>query len=271
MRKDIVRVCIAAMCCLLALTAGCARQQPKEYGVFLGINGEQAERMKEYRLVVIEPSEFDAEEIRALKAEGKTVYGYLNIGAIEEYREYYSRFRGITLGVYEDWPEERWVDVSSSDWQNFLVHELGKKYVDLGLDGFFPDNADVYDVQKSEESFQGLCRILEGLKTYGIPFVLNGGDVFVSRCIDEGSARSLFDGINQETVFTRIDFERKTYGRQSAEEQSYFKGYLAKAKACGLSVALLEYGADRELEKEIAAYCRENGFLWYNAADLRLT
>ncbi len=42
------------------------------------------ERLEGYDLVVIEPSEFQAEQIEAMHAAGQTVYGYLNIGAIEK-------------------------------------------------------------------------------------------------------------------------------------------------------------------------------------------
>ena len=263
----------AAFCmllCLSAFAAGCSAQSQKEYGVFLGLNAEQRERLADYRLVVIEPSEFQTEQIRALHAEGKTVYGYLNIGSMEEYRPYYDRFAHLAKEVYEDWPDERWVDVTSPEWQSFVVDELGKQYADMGLDGFFLDNADVYAHYPTEEVFQGLCAILKGLNAYDIPLIINGGDDFVSKCIDEELARSLFDGINQETVFTSIDFENESYGTQKEAETRYFQDYMAKAKRCGLTVYLLEYGADPELAEEIDRYCRKNGFLWYHAERLTL-
>ena len=265
---------------MLALMPGCAPKpsqpespQPKplqDYGVFLGINGDQANRLDDYRLLVIEPSEFTEEQIEELQAAGKTVYGYLNIGAIESYRPYYARFQNLALGVYENWPDENWVDVSSPVWQGFIIDELGKQLAEAGLDGFFLDNADVYYHYPSHEVFEGLVAILKGLKTYDIPLIINGGDTFVSECIDTGMALSLFDGINQETVFTSIDFENATYGKQTEEERSYFQTYLAQVKASGLAVYLLEYGADPALVKEIDAYCEENGFLWYNAQSLDL-
>lgn len=256
--------------CFSAFAFGCTAEPPREYGVFLGIDDEQIDRLQNHRIVVIEPSEFQEEHIRELHEAGKTVYGYLNIGALEEYRPYYERFEDTTLDVYEDWPDERWVNVSSPKWQSFVSDELGKQYADMGIDGFFLDNADVYHHYPTEDTFQGLCSILRGLKAYGITLLVNGGDDFVSRCIDENTALSLFDGINQETVFTSIDFENASYGKQQEAETLYFKDYLAKARDCGLSVYLLEYGADLALENEIDGYCKENGFLWYNAEGLEL-
>lgn len=255
---------------LSAAAAGCVDAPRKEYGVFLGIDGEQLERLQDYRLVVIEPAELEAEQIRALHEEGRTVYGYLDIGSLEEYRPYYDRFQHLTMDVYEDWPDEWWIDVSSPEWQSFVVDELGKRYADMGLDGFFLDNADVYYRYPTEEIFKGLCSLLKGLRAYDIPLIINGGDTFVSRCMDEGTAPALFDGIDQETVFTSIDFQNESYGRQEEADTLYFQDYLARAKDCGLAVYLLEYGAEPELAEEIDSYCRKNGYLWYNAESLAL-
>lgn len=269
-RLFLLSIVLCVLLCLLATVLGCAIKPSMAYGVFLGINRQQMHRLQDYRFVVIEPSEFQAKQIRELHAAGKTVYGYLNIGAIEQYRSYYERFREATLGVYEDWPNERWIDVSNPRWQAFVVKMLGKQYADMGLDGFFLDNADVYYHYPTEKTFQGLCAILKGLKAYGVPLLINGGDDFVTRCMNEGIAPSLFDGINQETVFTTIHFKSKSYGRQRKTETLYFKAYLARAKSCGLAVYLLEYGADPALSRKIDSYCRENGFLWYNAKGLEL-
>ncbi len=247
--------------------------QPKpvqDYGVFLGINADQTNRLDDYRIVVIEPSEFTEEQIEKLQADGKTVYGYLNIGAIESYRPYYARFQDLALSVYENWPDEKWIDVSSPVWQGFIIDELGKQVAEMSLDGFFLDNADVYYHYPSREVFKGLVAILKGLKTYDITLIINGGDAFVSECINAGIALSLFDGINQETVFTSINFENNTYGKRTEEERAYFQAYLAKAKASGLAVFLLEYRTDRELANEIDAYCEEHGFIWYNAESIDL-
>ena len=103
------------MFCLICLRlfhpAPAANSKP--YGVFIGLETADLKRLHPYRTVVIEPNTFTAEQITALQAEGKTVYGYLNLGSLENYRPYYERFTSLTLAPYENWPEEHWVDVSS--------------------------------------------------------------------------------------------------------------------------------------------------------------
>ncbi|MDU7786333.1 MAG: endo alpha-1,4 polygalactosaminidase [Aggregatibacter aphrophilus] len=238
------------------------------YGVFIGINGDEEDKLQAYDVVVIEPAVFEASQIEKLHASGKTVYGYINIGAIEEYRPYYYRFRSIMFDIYETWPDERWIDVSSPVWQHFIINELGKKYADMGMDGFFLDNADIYYHYHTDEIFQGLVEILGGLRHYNIPLIINGGDLFVKKCIEQNMV--LIDGINQESVFTTINFENGTYGIQREIETAYFQKYLTDVKAYGLSVYLLEYHASEELSKKIDEYTNKNGFLWYNATGLEL-
>ncbi len=269
-RNIIISAVLCIFVCLSGFMRGCASKPAQEYGVFLGIGADEIERLNDYRIVVVEPAEFDAEHVKKLHEEGKTVYAYLNIGAVEEYRPYFDRFRDITLGVYEHWSDERWIDVSSSEWQSFVSDELGKTYAERGFDGFFIDNADVYYHYQTDKTFDGLCAILKRLKAYKLPLIINGGDTFVSRCIEEDTARLLFNGINQETVFTDINFEERTYGVRTKSDSLYFREYLEKAKAYGLSVYLLEYGAEKNLLKEIDDYCKKNGFIWYNAETLEL-
>ncbi|MGI6258949.1 MAG: endo alpha-1,4 polygalactosaminidase [Anaerolineaceae bacterium] len=270
MRNRLNSFLSAVMLFLFLFFTGCSTKGSMDYGVFLGINGDEMDKLRGFKTVVIEPSEFQSDQIQALQEAGTSVYGYINIGAVEKYRPYFNQYREIMLSVYENWEDERWVDVSSPLWQDFIVNNLGRQYAKLGLDGFFLDNADVYYHYPNDEIYQGLIKILQGLKTYNIPLILNGGDIFVSRCLEEGIAMSLIDGINQETVFTSIDYDHGRYGKRSEEETAYFQDYLSKVRSAGLSVFLLEYRADKSIYKTIDAYCKENGFRWYNAPDLEL-
>ena len=242
----------------------------KDYGVFLGMDTKDLHKLKDYKMVVLEPSNFSAEQIQEIKERGTKVYGYLNIGSLENFRPYYEQFKKYTLAPYENWEEEYWMDISNPKWQDFLIKDLGQKYSSMGLDGFFLDNADIYYEYPKGEIYQGLKKILTGLKQYSLPLILNGGDSFVQRSIEESNALSLFDGVNQECVFTKIDFTKPAYLSQDKETKAYYEEYLEKAKTAGLSVYLTEYQANSELSQEIERYCKENGFLWYNAESLEL-
>ena len=265
-------ITVLAVICGLVLFAFAKADfiQEKYYGVFIGISKEDGMKLNNYKVLVIEPTEFNKDDIKKLHEKNKKIYAYLNIGSLENYRPYYDKFKDKTLGAYENWKDEYWMDVSDKEWQNLIVDELGKNIADKGFDGFFIDNCDVYYQFPEERIFDGLCSILKGIQKYNLDTIINGGDTFVSKCIDEKIAKEIFDGVNQECVFTSIDFENKKFGEKSSTDREYFIQYLDKVKMDGLKVFLTEYGADIVTLQEIEKYCKENGFHWCNARNLEL-
>ncbi|MCR4901967.1 MAG: endo alpha-1,4 polygalactosaminidase [Butyrivibrio sp.] len=242
----------------------------KDYGVFIGAENDKISTIMQYKTVVIEPTAFEESEIAFLKACGCTVYGYINIGSVKEYRDYYEEFEDITLDEYEGWPDEKWVDVSQSKWQDYVVDTIAAAYAEKGLDGFFVDNTDVYYQYQKPEIFLGLMNILQGLRNYNIEVIINGGDTFVTECIDDNIAANLFTGVNQESVFTAIDFENDTYVVQSEEDQAYFKEYLRKVSRAGLKVFVIEYHATGINWIKARNYYNSKGYTWYNAQNKNL-
>ena len=181
------------------------------------------------------------------------------------------QFKKLALAPYENWKDESWVDVSDTDWQNYITEKIAKEIVELGFDGFFLDNFDVYYLFPEEKIYRGLDAVLGGLQKYKMPIILNGGDSYVSRAIEENATDLLFQGVNQEDVFTSYHFDTDTSSVQDSETRKYYQDYLEKAKDAGLSVYILEYMANKELSKEVSSYCKEKHFQWYNAPDIFLT
>ena len=278
MKKIVINTVLICICilsiCFLIYRFGKVKQMKKDYGVFIG--ADNIDKIKGYNVVVVEPASIDVSGVELLHKTNEKVYAYLDIGSLENYRPYFNEFKEKTLGLYENWEDEYWMDVSDVPWQKLIVDKLGRDIVDKGFDGFFIDNCDVYYYYPNEEIFNGLSSILQGLrslnmtKKYKIDIIINGGDTFVSKCIENKTATELFDGVNQECVFTDIDFENKTYKEKDESDREYFKEYLSNVKKYIPEVYLIEYGANSSLIKEIENYCNENGFYWYNAKDLEL-
>ncbi len=93
----------------------------KDYGVFLSINAFETEKLDGYKTVVIDAQYFSKQDIQTLHNNETTVYTYLNIGSIENFRDYYPEYEDLTLGDYENWEEEKWIDVSDAKWQAFTA------------------------------------------------------------------------------------------------------------------------------------------------------
>ena len=85
------------------------------------MDAAQLMKLKNYDLLVCDAQYLSTAQIAQLKAQGnRRIFTYLNIGSLENFREYYKDYVDLTLGDYENWPEERWVDVSQQAWQNFV-------------------------------------------------------------------------------------------------------------------------------------------------------
>ncbi|MCR4955068.1 MAG: endo alpha-1,4 polygalactosaminidase [Lachnospiraceae bacterium] len=242
----------------------------KPYGVFLGIDQSSIKKLYNYKRVVIDAEYFSKSSIEKLHKKGITVYTYLNVGSVENFRDYYDEYEQYTLGEYENWEEERWVDVSKEAWQKHVIR-LAKQYKKKGVDGFFIDNCDVYYVYHKDRIYQGLTDILKELRSLKKEVIINGGDSYITAYMDEnGSAKEIMTGVNQEDVFTNYDFEKKKCGVQDKETSAYYKQYIKRCKKDGSKVFLLEYTKDASLIKKIKAYCKKKSYYYYVSPSIEL-
>lgn len=242
----------------------------KDYGVFLSLDASDLDRIAEYRTVVIDAQYFSKKDILYLKKQGCTVYSYLNVGSMENFREYYDAYANLTLGDYENWEEEKWMDVSQDKWQKFLA-SLEKKFIKKGIDGFFVDNCDVYYEYPTDDIFEGLTVILKHLMKYEKPVIINGGDTFVMEYRGRyGSIKDIMTGVNQECIWSKIDFDMGTFSAQKKNDRVYFQKYVEACDAEGLDVYLVEYTKSNALKRKIRKYCRKNHFHYYISDSIEL-
>ncbi len=267
-------VIVLAACALLFSMAACngtPEQTQSSYAVLLGLNPEDTSVLAKYQTVVIDAQYFTHDEIAAVQASGTAVYTYLNIGSIETFREGYDSMKDLILAPYDNWPDEYWGDVSRQEWKDF-VGEQAAALIKKGVDGFFLDNADVYYLYTSDAIYNGIVEMITSLGQYDKPILINGGDVFVSRAVlDAAEPLSAITGVNQECVFTNINFTTGALIRQSSEDSQYYQAYLARCKEAGLDVYLTEYAKfNNSVYNEIAQYCDQNGFHYYISSSINL-
>lgn len=253
------------------LLSGCSKVPTQHlYGVFLGVDSGDISFMKEYKTVVLDAQYFEKAQIDDLKNVGCTVYSYINIGAIENFRSYYDTYSQYALGDYENWPEEKWMDTSRVEWQNFLINELAPSILSKDIDGFFVDNTDVYYHYVRDEIAEGLVTILNGFKTQGAYILINGGDYFVNGYYETYHNYDILDGVNQETIFSKINWGTNTFGYNSKREREYFQEYVEKVGAANKDIFLLEYTKSKLLTKKIDSYCTKHNYRYYVSKTLEL-
>ena len=270
-REAIYGIYISIVLLLIFSTVGCGvKPQNTDYGVFLSVT-DDIDSLNAYDTVVIDAQYFDKAEIDAFRAAGHTIYSYINVGSIENFRDYYSEYRDLTLGEYENWDEEFWIDVSDSRWQDFMIKEMIPSLLEKDIDGFFVDNCDVYYQYPEEQILDGLTVIMRSLVDTGKAVLINGGDAYLDvYCSDSGQWNDVITGINQETVFSRIVWDEECFGTAEQEDREYFQDYIERYAAKGADIYLLEYTRDNSLIREIREYCRKNGFHYYISDSLEL-
>ena len=242
----------------------------KPYGVFLSYEGD-LESLSDYKTVVIDAQYFEAEDIKAFQKEGHRVISYINIGSLEDFRDYYDTYKDLKLADYEHWEEEIWIDVSDSRWQEFIVGELVPELAGKGIDGFFVDNCDVYYNFPTVEIMNGITYMMLTMVDTGLEVIINGGDNYLdSYCEAGGAWDKVITGINQESVFSKILWDSDEFGTADPEDHKYFIDYIERYSNLGASIYLLEYTTDKKLIKEIDKYCNRNGFIYYISDSLEL-
>lgn len=92
---------------------------------------------------------FRPEEIAALRASGKVVLAYFEIGSIEEFRPEYARLRDQAPDVignrWPDWPDEHFVRYWDSVWWDHVVRPRVDQALHAGFDGVYLDTPLAYE------------------------------------------------------------------------------------------------------------------------------
>jgi hypothetical protein len=242
------------------------------FGVFTGLGREHLERLEGYDMAVIDVQYYTGTDIAVLHGRGIRVYTYFNIGSIEKFRPYYKDFESLALGSYGGWDDEQWINIAAPAWRQYLVWVLAQDLVQKGVDGFFIDNTDLYYHYPERDIYKGILDTLKRMEEeYGLPLIINGGDVFMKEALDRKALPATVQGVNQESVFTLPDLRTGFFGRQNEESSRYYQSYLSRCKAEGLDIFITEYlKGDATLRKQILDYCEQNGFTVFFAGSLAL-
>ena len=241
-----------------------------DYGVYIGANPEDIDPGFLPQTIVIDAQYFSEDEIHSLKEEGHTVYSYLNLGSIENFRDYYSQYESLTLGTYENWEDEKWINVSNKRWQRFFSKKADELLA-KGVDGFFVDNCDVYYNYPTEEIFTGVSTMLKDLKSKNAYVLINGGDTFVLEYLARNeSLDDVLDGVNQESVYTTINWDDESFEVNNKENREYFSNYLDTIVAEGKDAYALEYATDEKIADAAFKYAKRKGYGVYISDSLEL-
>ena len=260
---------------------GCKKNEPEpfhgnDYGAFLGRSGNDVTNFNQYRYISCELDEFSHTNINRLSKKGVNFLAYLNVGSLENYRDYYEDYESFTFKDYDNWPDERWIDVTNVSWQDKMV-ELAQGFKNDGAFGVYMDNVDVYSIAKEDEmnyiAFgSALKSIISRVNALGLKVMVNGGAEYFDDMNDSND--NVFDSVwayHQEEVFSLIeDYDKNVFTTQTEEDKTYYQEIATMMKEKGKEIFFLEYTTNDALKETIKSYCDEHEYHYYFANNVEL-
>lgn len=220
-------------------------------------------KAKQKTLLVVQPEDYKREQIFALRAAGYTLLGYLSVGSISDQRKYYSKLKPYRLSKLEDWPHEWYIDLRKGFVRDFLVNKA-KELSNLGFEGWWLDNLDVYEYHKSKDMYNSIIILLKRIRAINSSkyIMINGGSQFLDKLMDNDKTHTsikYINGVTQEEVYSLIkDYSGKgKFGQQKKDMHSWYKSYIKRLLRHNLQAFLLEYTKSSSLKTRIKNFCNK--------------
>jgi len=230
-----------------------------------------SEAFDPYSLVVLDGS-FET-PIRALKARGARVLGYLSLGEVAEYRAHYriAAEQGLLLHPNPQWPDSSMVDLRKDAWAALVTEVLVPEILDRGFDGLLLDTLDnaAYLESVDRDRFHGMTgaaiRLVRAIRER-YPDTL----LMMNRAYELLPAlESEIDIELGESVRTDYDFGRRSY---TTVDEATYREQVDLLQAAGkrrpeLQILTIDYWdpSDRSGVASIYRAQRANGFHPYVA------
>ena len=222
-----------------------------------------------YHLVVLDSTSHPP--IRPLREERKIVIGYLSLGEIEKFRDYYKDVerQGILLKRNPNWPDSRFVDVRDPRWTKRVVEELIPRLLQKGFQGIFMDTLDnPADLERRDpERYKGMTEAAAHLvqairRNYPRMFIMMNRAYEILPKVG-----GLIDAELGELIYTDFDSTGKGYRLAAPDVYRQQVEWLkaAQQRHSHLQVYTLDYWNPKDTAgiEKIYALQRKNGFIPY--------
>lgn len=258
---------VGAVVALLAGASPAAAADERWVVVYSGKPAVTA--FRDYRLVVLDSVHHPP--LRPLLEQRKTVIGYISLGEVEKFRDHYKDVEreGLLLGANPNWPDSRYVDVRDPRWTKRVVEDLVPGLLQKGFQGIFMDTLDnPPHLERTDPArFKGMTEASANLvrairRHYPQMYIMMNRAYEILPAV-EGQ----IDSVLGESVFTEIDFARKTYRLADPKVYRQQVTWLqaARQRRPSLRIYTLDYWKpeDKAGVARIYAEQRKNGFVPY--------
>lgn len=233
-------------------------------------NKPPVQKLRLFKNIVVQPN--SGLDLSKLQSSQHQVFAYVSLGEVAKKasisREIDSHW---VRAVNKDW-NSLVLDQSNPGWQKFFLSRIIKPLWNQGYRGFFLDTLDSYRLigenpKEIKKQQQGLIATIRMIKTTypDAKIILNRGFEIlpeIKPLVDEVVAESLFHGWNNP---------KKAYVTVSKQDRASLLKELAKAKAMGLPITIIDYmpGTNMEAVQKNIQAIRKLGFNpWIADGDL---
>lgn len=222
--------------------------------------------IKGYDYVILESKNYNASDIKKVKALNGKVLAYISLGEVNSQSRYFNNLKNITLGRNENW-DSYYLDLKSDSTAQVLFSEIDRMLSE-GYDGLFLDNIDnftTFGFQKNQKS--EIVNFIEKLNTkYPQHFILQNAGI---ELLD--ATHKFVDGVVVESVASNYSFSDNSYKLRDEKE---YNDYITKLKQLykkyKFPIILVEYADSSELYNDIKKRISKTNFLYFiGAIDLQ--
>ena len=205
-------------------------------------------QVKGYDLVVIEADLYTRQEIGAMKAFGVTIAGYLSLGEVNGYRNYFTVLeeRG-SLGNNTNWGSF-YLDLSDDSTKAILL-DRASEIIEKNVDGLFLDTIDAVSPNSSRSHLiPHMVELIQLLKqNHPEEILIQNAGLFLLH-----ETQSDVDAVTVEGIASGYDFEKKEYKVFSGNEfEDRMKWLNTFRDSTNLPFLIVDFANSEEEEKMI--------------------
>ncbi len=217
-----------------------------------------------FNRIVVEPENTTEVELAYLKEKGIKVFAYLSIGEVRVDRPWSKKLnKQWILGSNKDW-NTLVLDMSSTGWQEFLIHDRAEALWQQGYQGFFLDTMDSYQLfskipAASSAQINGIIQLLRKMKKQfpKIRFIFNRGFEILDEVGD------LAEGVVAESLFVGWDPQTSRYKNVALDDREWLIKKLTRVRdKYKLPVIVIDYlpRTQHKQAKKVARKIADLGF-----------
>jgi hypothetical protein len=229
------------------------------------LSGNLLRRYRDFGLVIVDGENARAKDVAAIqRASGGLVLAYLDVGTIEDYRDWYIAAKPFRLDYWGEW----YANVNAAGYRSLMLKRVAPGMLAKGFDGLFLDNTDMTETHPAQKVgmralVAGLSRLLR--ERGKLLMAQNGAEV-------NWPLRRFYEGINFEDVSFSYDFDRHAYIRLSAPAAAQAQRNIRRYRRAGLKLTATDYVAARKAKDTRIAVrnaCSASALPYVSDIDLR--